>query len=157
MTAVSGQLRPTSTGTTDEQRLAAVTAPVRDPLWFLARQVQTKGFLADDGGSPVTVGITRATAPLVIDGRQVGGPVEPDLEAEPPTPRNLVDTATRIRLSTELLRRVADAGVPASNAATTRFSRASSASSASRSLAGLAFFSPASTFGTRLETISRSA
>lgn len=120
MTAVSGQLRPTSTGTTEKQRLASVTAPVRDPLWFLARQIQTKGFVADDGGSPILVSITHTTAPLSIDGQALAGPIEPDLEAEPPTPRDLLDTAIRIRLATELLRRVADAGVPADTVVTLR-------------------------------------
>lgn len=116
----SGALRPSSTATTDEQRLAAVTAPVRDPLWFLARQLQTRGFLADDGGSAVSVTVSRSTTPLEVGGKPVTGPVEPSVEAEPPTPRDRVDTATRIRLATELLRRVADAGVPAATVVTFR-------------------------------------
>jgi hypothetical protein len=120
VTAVSGTLRPSSTALTDTDRLAAVTAPVRDPLWFLARQVQTRGFLADDGGSPVSVTSGHTTAPLVVDGRPVTSPLDPDIEAEPPTPAGRLDTATRVRLATELLRRVRDAGVPDSTVASLR-------------------------------------
>jgi hypothetical protein len=113
MSMVTGELHPVSTATTDVERLAAVTAPVRDPLWLLSRQHQTRGFLADDGGSPVSVAAATTTAALVVDGRPVSTPLEPDLEAEPPTPRDQLDTATRVRLATELFRRVRDAGVPA--------------------------------------------
>ena len=120
MTRVTGALRPTSTATTNDQRLAAVTAPVRDPLWFLARQLQTRGFIADDGGSPVTVTVSRSTTPLTVDGKAVTAPLEPDVEAEPPTPRDRVDTATRVRLTSELFRRVAEAGVPAATVTTLR-------------------------------------
>ncbi|HET7801547.1 MAG TPA: hypothetical protein VFL38_14080 [Humibacillus xanthopallidus] len=120
MTRVTGALRPASTAGTDEQRLAAVTAPVRDPLWFLARQLQTRGFVADDGGSPVTVAVGRSTTPLTVDGKPVTAPLEPDVEAEPPTPRDRIDTATRIRLATELFRRVVDGGVPPATVATLR-------------------------------------
>ncbi|GAB3061297.1 hypothetical protein GCM10027053_24470 [Intrasporangium mesophilum] len=120
MTKVTGALKPASTATTDEQRLSAVMAPVRDPLWFLSRQLQTRGFLADDGGSPVTVTVARSTTPLTVDGVLVTAPLEPVVEAEPPTPRDRVDTATRIRLTSELFRRVAEAGVPAATVTTLR-------------------------------------
>jgi hypothetical protein len=120
VTRVAGPLRPASTATTQEQLLAAVTAPVRDPLWFLARQLQTRGFVADDGGSPVTVTVGRSTTPLTVDGKPVTAPLEPDVEAEPPTPRDRIDTATRVRLATELFRRVVDAGVPTATVTTLR-------------------------------------
>lgn len=113
MTPVTGALRPTSTAVADGDRLAAVAAPVRDPLWFVSRQLQTQGFLADDGGSPVAVTVALTTAPLTLDGRPLTGPVAPAVEAEPAVPRDRVDTATRVRWATELFRRVADAGVPA--------------------------------------------
>lgn len=120
MIPVTGVLRPSSTASTDEQRLGAVAAPVRDPLWFLARQFQTGGFIADDAGSPVTVRISHTSAPLSVEGRPVTGPLEPDIEAEPPTPVDQVDTATRIRLATELFRRLADAGLDSDAVGTLR-------------------------------------
>jgi hypothetical protein len=120
VTPVTGALRPTSTAVADGDRLAAVAAPVRDPLWFVARQLQTQGFLADDGGSPVAVSVAVTTAPLALDGRPLTGPVAPAVEAEPAVPRDRVDTATRVRWATELFRRVADAGVPPATVAALR-------------------------------------
>jgi hypothetical protein len=57
-------LHPASTATSATDRRDAVAAPVRDPLWLLARQWQTGGFVADDAGSPVEVTIAAAAAPL---------------------------------------------------------------------------------------------
>lgn len=121
----TGDLRPFSTADTDADRLAAVTAPVRDPLWFLSRQLQTGGLVADDGGSAVRVTATLATAPIVVNGRAVSTALQPDVEAEPPVPRDHLDTAARIRLASELIRRVADAQVPAATVASFRAGLAS--------------------------------
>jgi hypothetical protein len=121
----TGDLRPFSTAATDADRLAAVTAPVRDPLWFLARQLQTGGLAADDGGSAVRVAATVATTPIAVNGRTVNTPLQPDVEAEPPVPRDRLDTATRIRLASELIRRVVDARVPPTTVASLRAGLAS--------------------------------
>jgi hypothetical protein len=110
MSATGSNLRPSSTATTSEQRVAAAVAPVRDPLWFLARQLQTGAFFADDAGSPVTVTMSHVTAPLFIAGHQATGALEPDVEAEPAPAPERVPTADRVRFAVELLRRITDGG-----------------------------------------------
>ncbi|HET7474581.1 MAG TPA: hypothetical protein VFJ97_00985 [Dermatophilaceae bacterium] len=112
MTALTGaSLHPWSTAATEPERLAAVAAGVHDPLWLLARQFQTGGLLAEDGGTPVTVTMSHLQAPLSVAGRPAAGQVEPLVEAEPAPAGDLVDTATRVRLASELFRLAADAGV----------------------------------------------
>src|SRR5664279_6131943 len=103
-------LRPSSTAHTDDERLTAASSPVHDPLWMLARQFQTGGFLAEDGGSPVTVTMNQVRAPLVLDGHPVDAQVEPLVEAEPLPGGQLVDTGTRVRLASELFRLLVDSG-----------------------------------------------
>ena len=91
----------------------AASAPVRDPLWFLARQLQTGGFIADDGGSPVSVSVAPVTIPVSVDGHPVTPGLGADLEAEPDPAGGSVDTRTRVRYACELLRRLADEATPA--------------------------------------------
>ena len=114
MTPAGAKLRPASSATTPEQRWAAAAAPVSDALWFLARQVQTGAFIADDGGSPVAVAVAHQTAPLAVENRPVTADLTADTEAERLPPADQLDTRTRIRYVTELFRRIADTGVPSS-------------------------------------------
>jgi hypothetical protein len=103
-------LHPSSTAAGDD-RATALSAPVRDPLWMLARQWQTGAFIADDAGTPIHTRLAYATTPLVMDGAAITGPLEPLIEAEPsPTP-DTMDTATRTQLAGELFRRLRDAGL----------------------------------------------
>jgi hypothetical protein len=121
VTALPGAvLRPSSTAATDDERLAAVAAPVHDPLWLLARQYQTGAFLAEDGGPPVAVTMSHVQGPLALAGSPVHGQVEPRVEAEPIPGGVLVDTATRVRLAGELFRLLADAGSPDADVAADR-------------------------------------
>jgi hypothetical protein len=103
-------LRPRSTAARAGEERDALAAPVADPLWLLARQWQTRAFVADDAGTPVTVRLAHVSEPLELDGAPLSGPLEPLVEAEPPA---AADTATRARLGTELLRRLRDAGLDA--------------------------------------------
>lgn len=110
-------LRPSSTASSPEDQRDALALAVADPLWMLARQWQTGGLVADDGGTPVRVGLAHATTPLLVGGVPLAGSIEPVVEAEPaPAPFGL-DTAARARLATELLRRVRDAGIGSAEAA----------------------------------------
>src|SRR5690348_1363747 len=101
-------LYPSGTAFTDDQRARALSAPIVDPLWMLARQWQTGGFLAGDGGTPVHVRLAHLSTQLTVDGAFVAGPLEPAVEAEPiPAPQNL-NTATRARSAAELFRLFSD-------------------------------------------------
>jgi len=113
-------LRPASTADTDADRRQALAAPVHDPLWMLARHAQTRGFVADDAGSPVRVRYAYATGPLAIDGTAVTGPLEPVVEAEDrPAPAQL-DTSTSALLAAELVRQLREAGLGQARVATLR-------------------------------------
>lgn len=108
------RLTPVSTADTPETRTQALAAPVRDPLWLLGRQWQTRGFIADDAGTPVRVGLASATASL-----RVGGPggapvtaIEPLVEAEPRPTVDDLDHARLVELASELTRRLRAAGAP---------------------------------------------
>ena len=113
MSAAGLDLHPRSTSTTFEERRVAASAPIRDPLWFLARQLQTGGFLADDGGSPVSVTVAPVTVPVSVEGHQITPGLGADVEAEPDPAGGSVDTRTRVRYACELLRRLADEATPA--------------------------------------------
>jgi len=109
------RLSPHSTASTAETRREVLAAPVRDPLWLLARQWQTRGFIADDAGTPVGVRLATATAPL-----RTGGPggaavsaIEPLIEAEPRPTIDDLDHARLTELATELARRLRAAGAAA--------------------------------------------
>jgi hypothetical protein len=100
-------LRPNAIATTPGDELRALSAPVSDPLWMLARQWQIGGLLADDAGTPVHVRLAHRVYPVTLDGEPLAGPLEPAIEAEPaPAPASAA-------LAAELFRRLRDAGVPA--------------------------------------------
>ena len=107
-------LHPGSTATSATDRRDAVSAPVRDPLWLIARAWQTGGFLADDAGSPVEVTLAAAAVPLTTgpDG-PAPVPLEAWVEADPPPALDDLDAGRLVTLATELLRRLRDAGVAA--------------------------------------------
>jgi hypothetical protein len=106
-------LRPVATATTPDEELQALSTPVSDPLWMLARQWQTGAFIADDAGTPVHVRMSHLSVPVKLGGSRLTDPLEPAVEAEPaPAPSGL-DTATRTRLAAELFRRVHDVRVSA--------------------------------------------
>jgi hypothetical protein len=114
-------LRPvSSTAASLDEELQALAAPVGDPLWMLARQCQTGAFIADDAGTPVHVRVSHLSAPFLLAGQALTGPLEPVVEAEPPPAPSGLDTATRVRLATELFRRVRDAGASAESTARLR-------------------------------------
>ncbi|HVP31741.1 MAG TPA: hypothetical protein VMW35_21530 [Myxococcota bacterium] len=117
------RLTPISTAATPETQRDALAAPVHDPLWLLARQWQTRGFLADDAGSPVRVQLSSVTAPL-----RAGGPagepmaaVEPWVEAEPRPQIDDLDHRALVALASELCRRLRDAAAPVRAAWTAAF------------------------------------
>src|SRR5215207_9760230 len=93
----------------------ALSAPVADPLWLLARQWQTGAFYAGDGGSPVTTQLSWAGGPLSRNGVPLDGPLEGLVEPEPPPPLDAMDATRRVRLASELRRRLADAGLTSSD------------------------------------------
>jgi hypothetical protein len=111
-------LRPVATAISPDEELQALSTPVSDPLWMLARQWQTGAFIADDAGTPVHVLMSKLSSPVILAGNELTGPLEPAVEAEPAPALTSLDTATRTRLAAELFRRMRDAGVRA--AATTR-------------------------------------
>jgi len=86
----------------------ALAAPVADPVWLLARQWQTGAFQAADGGSPVTTELAWAGGPLSRNGVALDGPLEDRFEPEPPPPLPALDAARRVRLASELRRRLAE-------------------------------------------------
>ncbi|GIH26582.1 hypothetical protein Aph01nite_48920 [Acrocarpospora phusangensis] len=112
-------LRPASTATSAIDRRDAVAAPVRDPMWLLARQWQTGGFTADDAGSPVAVALAAATAPLTGPDGLAPVPLEAWIEAEPPPALDDLDARRLAALATELVRRLRDEGVVAAREALT--------------------------------------
>lgn len=114
------KLAPTSTAATDADRLTSLSAPTRDPLWMLARQWQTGGFIADDAGSPVKVQLSTVTGSLSMNGAAVTGPLQPLVEAEAPADPHSSDTGERVRVASELFRRLTDAALPAGTAAALR-------------------------------------
>jgi hypothetical protein len=109
-------LHPISTAATPPDRQDVLAAPVRDPLWLLARQWQTRGYLADDAGSPIRVRLGQVTAPL-LTGDAAAVPVaaiEPLIEAEPAARITDLDLGRLVELAGDLGRRLTDAGaVPA--------------------------------------------
>lgn len=113
-------LHPRSTADTDPDRITALSAPTADPLWFLARQWQTGGFIADDAGTPVTVQLATTVAPLILARSPLTGPAEALIEAEPAGDLNDADTAIRTRVASELFRRLADGGLPDDTITTAR-------------------------------------
>lgn len=52
------------TGSIDENRTEALKARVKDPLWFLSRQLEFGEFLAESGGFPVKVEISYSELPI---------------------------------------------------------------------------------------------
>ena len=106
-------LRPDPQAPDPATGIDALSAAVRDPLWMLARQWQTGGFLASDGGSTVEVDMTYATSTIRLTGVELTGPVEPMVEAEELPALNTLDTAARVRLATELTRCIRDSGLDA--------------------------------------------
>ncbi|HEU4399522.1 MAG TPA: hypothetical protein VFU54_17010, partial [Actinomycetota bacterium] len=111
-------LHPASTATSATDRRDAVSAPVRDPLWLIARAWQTGGFVADDAGSPVEVAIGAAAVPLTSGpGSPAPVPLEAWVEAEPLPALDDLDTGRLVTLATELVRRLRDAGAAAAREA----------------------------------------
>lgn len=103
------ELAPASTATTPDAELQAVAAVVADPLWFLARQWQTRGYAADDAGSPVRVSLIPVTTPLLAG----GDPVElldPLVEAETRPDISALDLGDLVGLGTELRRLLTEHG-----------------------------------------------
>jgi len=106
-------LRPRSAATSDQEQLTALSAPVRDPLWLLARQWQTGAFIAADAGRPMHVTLQHRGGPIALAGVPLAGPVQPIVEAESPPTASGLDTAARVRLASELVRRLRDSGLTA--------------------------------------------
>lgn len=104
-------LRPSSIAASPDDQLVTLSAQVRDPLWLLARQWQTGEFIASDGGTPVQVSLTYTSAAFTLAGTVQYGPLEPVIEAEPPPTVDSLDTRSRVRLASELVRSLADAGL----------------------------------------------
>ncbi|MFD0743079.1 hypothetical protein ACFQ1L_15795 [Phytohabitans flavus] len=78
------RLTPESVAVTPDDQRDSLAAPARDPLWMLARQWQTREFVADDAGTPVQVTIAHETASLRPAGGQAPlAAVEPAVEPEP--------------------------------------------------------------------------
>jgi hypothetical protein len=81
----------------------SIAAPIRDPLWMLARQWQVGEFCATDAGSPVYVDLQAHAGPFIgwkTDGASAAGSLagptamEPAIQSEPFAP----DLATRVEL-----------------------------------------------------------
>src|SRR6476661_8898162 len=114
---------PVSTAATPETQRDALAAPVRDPVWMLARQWQTRGFVADDAGAPVHVRLSTSTAPLTAGG-PAGNPVtaiEPVVEAEPLPSMDDLDHRSLVALASELTRRLRDEAAPVAGALAAAF------------------------------------
>ena len=100
-------LRPHSTATSADEQAQALSAPVRDPVWFLSRQWQTGAYTADDGGDPIRVAVAATTAPITTTG--TGGVMtQPGVEAEPASNTSAMDTAARVSMAAELFRIMRD-------------------------------------------------
>jgi hypothetical protein len=113
-------LRPSSTATGDDEQRDALSAPVRDPLWLLARQWQTGAFIAADAGTPVHVSLAHTGEPITVAGAPLTGPIEPVVEAEPLPTVNALDTGSRVRLAAELVRRLRETGLAVDKIAAVR-------------------------------------
>ena len=100
-------LRPRSTAVSADEQALALSAPVRDPMWFLSRQWQTGAYAADDGGDPVRVALATTTAPITT--AEAGGVLtQPGIEAEPAPSASAMDTAARVAMAAELFRIMRD-------------------------------------------------
>jgi len=104
-------LRPRSTAASADEQASALSAPVRDPFWFLARQWQTGAFAADDGGDPVHVALATTTAPITLTDATGGTLTQPGIEAEPAPAAAALDTAARAGSAAELFRIMRDQGM----------------------------------------------
>ena len=113
-------LRPRSTAASPEEQASALSAPVRDPMWFLARQWQTGAFAADDGGDPVHVALATTTAPITFTDATGGAPTQPGIEAEPAPGTAALDTAARAGSAAELFRIMGDQGMTAARVTAVR-------------------------------------
>jgi len=113
-------LRPRSTVASADEQASALAAPVRDPLWFLARQWQTGAFTADDGGDPVRVALATTTAPITLTDTTSGALTQPGLEAEPAPAMAALDTASRVCIAVELFRLMRDQGMTAARVTAAR-------------------------------------
>jgi hypothetical protein len=113
-------LKPASTAQSAADQIVSLSAPVRDPLWLLARQWQTGGLASDDAGTPVHVDLAHSVTPLSWSGVTLHTPLEPAIEAEPAPAIEDVGTATLVRFAVELGRRLEEAGLPAASAAALR-------------------------------------
>lgn len=102
-------LRPSSVATDADSQRQALSAPVNDPLWLLARQWQTGAFIASDGGTPVEVSLAYTHARIDHARTPVWGPLEPVVEAERLPTIDGLDTRTRMLFAAELVRRLRDA------------------------------------------------
>ena len=106
--------RPATQAITDEDLRDTLAAPVRDPLWTLARQWQLGEFIAEDGGAAATVQISWATAPLRSQGsddRAVTGPLEAFIQQDYPPPIGDLPVGRLVRIAMEFCRRLDDSGL----------------------------------------------
>src|SRR4249920_2403685 len=106
-------LRPRSTAASADEQALALSAPVRDPMWFLARQWQTGAYATDDGGDPVRVALATTTAPIVATGEADCALTQPGIEAEPAPTASAIDTAARVASAAELFRIMRDQAMTA--------------------------------------------
>jgi hypothetical protein len=117
-------LRPRSTAASADEQASALSAPVRDPLWFPARQWQTGAFAADDGGDPVHIALATTTAPIELTDTIGGVLTQPGIEAEPALAVTALDTAARAGSAAELFRIMRDQGMTAARVTAVRIALA---------------------------------
>ena len=116
-------MRPRSTAASADEQALALSAPVRDPMWFLARQWQTGAYSADDGGDPVRVTLATTTAPITAT--EAGGTLtQPGIEAEPAPTASAMDTAARVASAAELFRIMRDQAMTADRVTAARIALA---------------------------------
>jgi hypothetical protein len=113
-------LRPRSTAASADEQASALSAPVCDAFWFLARQWQTGAFAADDGGDPVHVALATTTAPITLTDVIGGALTQPGIEAEPAPAAAALDTAARAGSAAELFRIMRDQGMTAARVTAVR-------------------------------------
>jgi hypothetical protein len=113
-------LRPRSTAASADEQASALSAPVRDPAWFLARQWQTVAFAADDGGDPVHVAVATTTVPVTLTDATAGPLTQAGIEAEPAPVATAWDTAARAGTVAELFRVMRDQGMTAARVTAVR-------------------------------------
>lgn len=106
-------LHPRSTAASDDEQASALSSPIRDPLWFAARQWQTGAYIAADGGDPVRVALATTTAPIMMTDAVGGALTRPGIEAEPAPAAQAMDTAARVGSAAELFRIMADKAMTA--------------------------------------------